>query len=71
MRARGVSIKKDYLRFDLYSYKIPPAILKGLNLKCPGELVESRRAKSIATGATIQRETITSGLNTDFAQINI
>ena len=45
MRAKGITIKKEWLIPDLYSFQIPPGILKGLHLKCPGELLQSRRTK--------------------------
>lgn len=46
MRSLGIPIKKDWLVLELYSYGIPPAILKGLALKCPNEIKPSTRDKS-------------------------
>lgn len=36
LQARGVSIKKEWLDDQLYSFQIPPAILTSLSLKIPG-----------------------------------
>lgn len=35
MKAKGFSIKKEWLVPELYSFQIPPAILKGLGFKDP------------------------------------
>lgn len=68
MRAKGITIRKEWLVIDLYSFQIPPSILKGLALKCPGELLESRR--TMKTHAK-EHDSGEVGLNMDFnGQIN-
>ena len=52
MRANGHSIKKELLVPELYSYRIPPAILKGLGLKGPEE---PQRSKSRAGSSQARR----------------
>jgi len=49
LRSKGLSIKKELLMPELYSYQIPPAILKGLGLKGPDET--KRRSKSRASSS--------------------
>lgn len=46
MRAKGVGIKKDWIVPELYSYRVPPAILKTLALRAPGERVSRRTART-------------------------
>jgi hypothetical protein len=46
MRAKGLTIKKEWLNPELYAYQIPPAILKGLGLRNIGEKPSRRRAVS-------------------------
>jgi hypothetical protein len=46
MRARGLTIKKEWLKPELYAYQIPPAILKGLGLRNVGEKSSVRRTIS-------------------------
>lgn len=36
MRQKEVDINPDFLKPELYSFQIPPHILKGLNLLAPG-----------------------------------
>lgn len=78
MKAKGTSIQPEWLVPDLYSFQIPPAILKGLGLRSPGELPKSRRAKSRKVDKrTISLEnqsmnvTSEGGINNDFNQIDI
>lgn len=42
IRAKGLTIKKELLVPELYSYQIPPAILKGLGLRIPEETSRSK-----------------------------
>ncbi len=52
IRARGLTIKKELLVPELYSYQIPPAILKGLGLRIPEE---TSRSKSRASSSQARR----------------
>jgi hypothetical protein len=45
-RTSGIPIKKIYLIPEIYSYKVPPAILKKLCLRAPGEVVSRRTKRS-------------------------
>jgi len=78
LRAKGTSINQEWLVPELYSYQIPPAILKGLGLLAPGEIPKkSRRAKSKKDNRTFSQDTketqnnLSIGDNADFSQINI
>ena len=66
MRAKGITIKKEWLVPDLYSFQIPPGILKGLHLKCPGELLQSRRTKTTKQGEIDTMSHEEGGMNMDF-----
>ena len=37
LKIKGIAIKKEFLVPELYSFKVPPAILKQLKLRAPGE----------------------------------
>lgn len=65
MRAKGLAIKKEWLNPDLYSQQIPPAILKSLSLKAPGEKTTPLRR---ASTRLIRRDpSDLDGLNSDFS----
>jgi hypothetical protein len=49
MRAKGLTIKKEWLQPELYAFQIPPAILKGLGLRNIGEKASKRRSRTIST----------------------
>ena len=36
-QSRGITPKKEYVNPELYAFGIPPAVLKQLKLKVPGE----------------------------------
>jgi hypothetical protein len=81
LRARGTSINPEWLIPELYSFQIPPAVLKGLGLLAPGEVPKKRlRAKSKQDKRTLSQDTkdtketqnnLSLGDNADFSQINI
>jgi len=42
-RTKGITIKKEMLKPELYAYNIPPAILKTLSLRNIGEKPSRRK----------------------------
>ena len=42
-KEKGLAIRPEFLKPDLYSFQIPPHILKGLGLLAPGEKPSRRR----------------------------
>lgn len=55
MRAKGLTIKKDWLKPELYAYSIPPAILKGLGLKNVGEKDSRRKTARARSTSQVKR----------------
>lgn len=75
LRAKGTSINPEWLVPDLYSFQIPPAVLKSLGLLSPGEMPKKRRSSKSKDRRTLSQDTIDKnqslGDNADFSQINI
>lgn len=46
-KEKGIEIQPQYLKPDLYSFQIPPHILKGLGLLAPGEKALKRVASRL------------------------
>lgn len=58
-RTKGITIKKEFLKPELYAFQIPPAILKGLNLRNIGEKPSRRkrgRSNSITKQSTLKHK---------------
>lgn len=65
MQARGQKPKQEYINHELYSFGIPPAILKQLRLKVPGENTKKRATMCSTAAASKDRDRTVEHRNSD------
>ena len=55
VRQKGLQVNPEFLKPELYSFQIPPHILKGLGLLAPGEKPSKRGASRISKHSSEMR----------------